>query len=82
MTFDECCASLATTTGMTREEWADFLSLDPAAQCAAAEAYKGADWTKPGGSTFAAVLAILGTAATVASDATGFAGAYSALKAL
>jgi hypothetical protein len=66
---------------MTREDWRDFLSLDPAAQCAAAEAYRGADWTKPG-DTFAAVLAILGTAATVATDATGIAGAVAALKAL
>lgn len=81
MTFDECCASLATTTGMTREEWFDFLSLPPEAQCAAAEAYRGADWTKPG-DTFATVLSILGTAASIASNATGIAGAISALRGL
>lgn len=73
---------MATKTGMSRDEWADFLSLDPAAQCAAAQAYKGQDWTKPGGDVFTAVLVILGTAATIASDASGFAGAYTALKAL
>lgn len=81
MTFDDCCAALATTTGLSRAEWADFLTCDPAAQCAMAQAYKDADWTKPG-DTFGAVLAILGTAAAVATDATGIAGAIAALRAL
>ena len=81
MTFDECCATLATKTGMTRDEWADFLSLDPAAQCAAAKAYKDQDWTKSG-DTFAAVLAVLTVAGTIVGDVSGVAGAVSAVAAL
>lgn len=82
MTFDECCVACATATGMSREDWADFFSLSPSAQQAAAQAYKDQDWYQKGGSVPAALLSVLLAAAQVAGAASGIGTAFNVLRAL
>ena len=81
MTFDECVVTLSTKTGLSRDEWADFLSLPPEAQCAAAAAYRGASWVQSR-DTLADVMSALLAAAQVAGAIAGIGSGYTALKAL
>jgi hypothetical protein len=81
VTFDEACATCATKTGMSKDDWADFLSLPPESQSAAAEAYRNTSWVKSA-SVLADVIAVLIVAGQVAGAVSGITGAVSALQAL
>lgn len=84
MTPDEVFATVATRCSfMSRDDWNDFLSLPPDLQAAKARLIKDAVLAQPDGpSAWTWLLGFLGTAAAVATDASGVAGAYTALKAL
>lgn len=84
MTPDEVFAAVATRCPfMSRDDWSDFLSLDPDLQAAKARLIKDAVLAQPDGpSVWTWLLSFLGAAGNVAGDVSGIAGAYSALKAI
>jgi hypothetical protein len=85
VTREECIATIATKTGMSRDDWADYLQLPFPAQQATARTYQNAAWVRDR-NVLADVLSVLGTflsvGVTVAGDVTGVASAIVALKAL
>jgi len=80
-TSEELLAELTQLTGMSAADWADFCSLPPEAQAAAAQSYRDQDWAKSP-DVFGSVLSVLGVLATIAADVSGLAGAASAVAAL
>ena len=84
MTYDEVCNAMATKSGaMDAAAWSDFFTLPRPQQEACAALYKNSIWLQPGGpGAWEEALALLGTAATVAGDASGLGTAFSVLKAL
>lgn len=81
MTEEEALTKLSSLTGLSVQEWQDFLSLPPAGQALCVKGYRDQDWTqKP--DVFAAVLAVLGVIGTIAGVVGGAAGAASAVAAL
>jgi hypothetical protein len=81
-TAEDLVAELSQWTGFTAQETADFLSADRDAQDLILEGYRGQEWTRPGTSTFARVMVVLGLLATLAGIVSGLAGAASAVNAL
>ena len=84
MTQDEVFSTVATRCSfMSRDEWADFISLPPELQAAKAQLVKDSVLAQPDGpSAWTWLLGFLGTAATVVGDASGIGSAYATLKAL
>ena len=78
---DDYLAQLTMLTGMTGQQWQDFLSCTPEQQMLIVQNYKDMDWVK-NTSTLATVIAILGTLVSVASGVAGVAGCVSAIAAL
>ena len=81
MTFEECVAACAVKTGMSREDWQDFLQLPPAAQAATAQTYADQAWVQ-NPHVLADVIAVLIVAGQVAGAVSGISGAVTALQAL
>ena len=78
---EEYLAKLATVTGLSAQQWSDFLSCTPEQQALIAQGYKDQNWVKDP-DTFGQVMAILGVIGTIAGVVTGVAGAVSAIQAL
>lgn len=81
LTADQYLAQLSTLTGMSVQDWTDFLSCTPDEQMLIVQGYKDQNWVKAR-STFADVLTILGILGTIAGIISGVAGAASAVAAL
>lgn len=81
MTSEEYLAELTLLTGMTTNEWNDFLVCTPDEQAVIAEGYRDMDWRK-NADTFGKVLAILTIVGNIAGSIAGIAGAASAIAAL
>lgn len=84
LTADEALAKLVTLTGLSRQEWEDFLSLPPNGQALCVEGYRDQDWARHEDTLteVLAVLAVIGTIAGVVGGVAGAAGAVAALRAL
>lgn len=72
---------LATKTGLSPDEWRDFLNCTPPQQAAIAKSYCDQSWVQSR-DVLGDVLAVLGVLATVAGAVTGVSGAIAAIKAL
>lgn len=81
MTAEEALAKLAGLTGLSPQEWQDFLSLPPTGQELCVQGYKDQSWTQTP-DTFAEVLAVLAMIGSIAGVVGGVAGAASAVAAL
>jgi hypothetical protein len=81
VTFEELVVILATKTGMSREEWADFFTLTLEQQMATAQAYARASWVLDG-NLFAEILAILLAAAQVGGAVAGVVSGAQAIQSL
>lgn len=84
MVPEEALAKLAALTGLSTQEWQDFLSLPPDGQALVVRGYSHQDWVKQP-DTFAEVLAVLevlGTIAGVVGGVAGAAGAVASLRSL
>lgn len=81
MTYEQALVALATKTGMSPDDWRDFLACSPDQQRALVRAYADQSWVRSP-DTFGEVLAILGVIGTIAGVVSGVAGAASAVAAL
>lgn len=80
-TVEEAIAEIATLTGMSPEEWRDFLAATPEQQALIVDAYRDQDWTR-NPDTLGRVIGILSVVGTIAGIVSGVAGAASAVAAL
>lgn len=81
MTAEQALAKLSGLTGLSVQEWQDFLSLPPNGQALCVKGYRDQDWTK-NPDTLGEVLAVLEVIGTIAGVVSGVAGAASAIAAL
>ena len=81
MTEDQLLSELSQTTGMSAQEWADFLACTTEQQALMVEGYRAQSWAQSA-STLERVIAILQTAASIAVPIGAIAGAGGAVIAL
>ena len=81
MSGEDYFAELAILTGMTRQEWADFLAMSPEMQLVAVQGYRDMTWRRDP-DVWPRVLAVIEAVATVAGAITGVAGALAALRSI
>lgn len=80
-TVEEAFAELATITGLSVDDWRDFLAATPEQQALMVQAYRDQDWAR-NPDRFGQVIGILSVVGTVAGVVSGVAGAASAIAAL
>lgn len=68
MTEEDLLVELTNLTGMSAQDWADFLSLPPDAQLLAARTYKACDWAQSP-DTIGAIISAFETAGSIAGAA-------------
>ena len=81
MSGEDYFAELAILTGMTRQEWMDFLAMTPEMQLVAVQGYRDMAWHRDP-DVWPRVLAVIEAVAAVAGAITGVAGALAALRSI
>jgi hypothetical protein len=73
-TVEENLAKLTTLTGLSQQEWTDFMTCTPEQQEFLAKGYAKLEWVK-NPDTLTEVIAVLTVLSTIAGAVTGIAGA-------